>query len=312
MSKLFNNVNSINDMPSISFLEDNLKKFVDYALLEIGSFINVYRPSPDIQGDQGFHKLNYVNDPASQYRVWEAQRQSWVYENEIEYLGNKPININGIYINDTFVPITDTGPYSYDIDYNLGRIVFRHDMNPSLSVEADYSYRHIQTHKSSDSLWFVELQKYSSDSSKFNFFGDYFMTGNHRIQLPCIIIELAPRTILTPYELGSIKNYITQDILFYILAENKSKTINIADLLISQKDNTFNAIDLNKVIKNNVSDLNIFGHKNINRIPYKILSNSIDYIKNQCIIKNTTVIGMSNLSSELYSSTVRWSVEIFP
>lgn len=312
MSNLFNNVNNINDAPSISFLEDNIQKFLDYALLEIGSFINVNIPSPDINGTQGFHKLNYVNDPSNPYRVWEAQRQSWVYETEINYQGHEPININGIYINNTFVPITDTGQYSYDIDYNLGRIVFRNDINTNLSIEADYSYRHIQTHKSSDSLWFVELQKYSSDSSKFNFFGDHFITGNHRIQLPCIIIELTPRTVLTPYELGSIKNYITQDILLYILAENKHKTINIADLLISQKDNTFNAIDFNKVVKNNVSDLNAFGHKNPNRIPYKILSNSLEYIKNQCIIKNTTLIGMSNLSSELCSSTVRWSVEIFP
>lgn len=312
MTNLFNNVDNINDMPSISFLEDNIKKFLDYAFLEIGSFVNVVRPSPDIQNNQGFHVLKHVNDPSLPRRVWEAQRQDWVYENEINYSNNKPININGIYINNTFVPITDTGPYSYDLDYNLGRVVFRNDVNTNLLVEAEYSYRHIQTHKSSDSLWFVELQKYSNDSSKFSFFGDHFVTGNHRIQLPCIIIELAPRTILRPYELGSIKNYITQDVLFYVLAENKNKVINIADLLISQKDNTFNAIDLNKIIKDGITDLNVFGHKNSNRISYKILSNSIEYIKNQCIINNTTVIGMSSLSSELYSSTVRWSVEIFP
>ena len=312
MTNLFNNVKNINDMPSISLLEDNLKRFIDYAFLEIGSFVNVTRPSPDINDNEGFHILKHVNDPSMPYRIWEAQRQDWVYENEIDYLGNKPINISGIYINNIFVPVTDTGQYSYDIDYNLGRIVFRNDMNTSLSIETEYSYRHIQTHKSSDSLWFIELQKNSSDSSKFKFFGDHFLTGNHRIQLPCIIIELTPRTILTPYELGSIKNYITQDVLFYILAENKNKTINIADLLISQKDNTFNALNLNKITKNNVVDLDVFGRKNLNRISYKILSNSIDYIQNQCIIKNTTVIGMSNLSSELYSSTVRWSVEIFP
>lgn len=308
MTNLFNNVNNINDMPSISFIEENIKKFIDYAFLEIGAFVNVHRPSPDLQGNQPFHVLNYVNDPSLPYRVWESNRKNWIYETEIDYSSNKPIDISGIYINNTFVPITDTGPYSYDIDYNLGRIVFRNDMDTSLIVEAEYSYRHVQTHRSSDSLWYIEL----SDLSKFKFFGDYFVTGNHRIQLPCIVIDLAPRTVLTPYELGSIKNYITQDVMFYILAENKSKTINIADLLLSQKDNTFNALNLNKIIKDNVFDLDAFGHKNPNRIPYKILSNSIDYIKNQCIIKNTTIIGISSISSELHSSTVRWSVEIFP
>ena len=312
MSNLFKNVDNINDMPSISFLEDNIKKFIDYAFLEIGSFINVTRPTNDIKNNYGFHLLKHVNDPSMPFRVWEAQRQDWVYETEVSYKNINPININEIYLNNTLVPITDTGKYSYDIDYNLGRVVFRNDMSTNLIVEAEYSYRHIQTHKSSDSLWFVELQKYSSDSSKFSFFGDHFLTGNHRIQLPCIIIELAPRTILTPYELGSIKNHITQDVLFYVLAENKAKTINIADLLLSQKDNTFNALDLNKIVKNGVFDLNSFGHKNPNRVSYKNLSNSIDYIKNQCIIKNTTIIGLSNLNTDLYMSTVRWSVEIFP
>jgi hypothetical protein len=312
MSNLFNNIDNINAAPAISYLEDSIKMFVDYALLEIGSFINVNRPTLDINNNSGFHKLNYVNDPSLPNRVWEAQRKDWVYESEIVYKGNNPINIDGIYVNNTFIPTSDTGQYSYKINYPLGRVVFNNPIDTSFVVEADYSYRYIQTIKSLNAPWLIELQKYSYDSSKFKFFGDYFTTGNHRIQLPCIVIELAPRTVLSPYELGSIKNYITQDVLFHILAENKTTAINISDSLLAQKDNTFNLLNIVKIITDNIADLDSIGQKNTNRVPYKIVSESFEHIKNRCIIKNSTILGLSSLSSDLYNSTVRWSVEIFP
>lgn len=312
MSNLFNNIENINEMFSISSLEDNIKMFIDYALLEIGSFINVNRPTPDIAGNNGFHILKMVNDPTLPNRVWEAQRKDWVYESEITYNNTSPLNINGIYINNTFIPVTDSGPYSYQINYPLGRIVFNNPIDPNILVEAEYSYRFIQVIKSSFAPWFIELQKYSNDSSKFQFFGDHFITSNHRVQLPCIVIELAPRTILTPYELGSIKNYITQDVLFHILAENKSRAVNICDLLLAQKDNTFNLYDINKIIKENIADTDVIGQKNPNRRPYKELANSISYIKNRCIIKNSTITGFSNIHNDLYAAVARWSVEIFP
>jgi hypothetical protein len=312
MKNLFNNITNINEAYTISSLEDNIKMFIDYAFLQIGSFVNVTRESQDINENKGPHKLNYVNDPSLPNRVWESQRKDWVYETEVSYNGLSPIDISGIYINNIFVPLSDTGPYSYRLDYPLGRVVFNNEIDISLSVEMEYSYRYIQTLKSSNTPWMVELQKYSYDSSKFQFFGDSFMTGNHRIQLPCIVIELAPRTILSPYELGSIKNYITQDLLFHILTENKNRSLSICDLLLAQKDNTFNLYDINKIINNNISDLDAFGQKNDSRVPYNQLLDIGGYLKNQCIIKNTTITGMSLINSELHSAVARWSVEIFP
>lgn len=312
MSNLFNNIDSINESVSISILEDNIKMFLDYALLQIGSFVNVSIPTQDINDTNGFHILRHVNDPSLQNRVWETQRKDLIYESEIQYNNTSPIDISGIYINDVFVPLSDTGPYSYKLNYPLGRVIFNKPIDTSFQIKMAYSYRYIQTLKSSGTPWITELQKYSFDSSKFSFFGDHFVTGNHRIQLPCIIIDLAPRTVLLPYELGSIKNYIIQDVLFHVLAENKNKSINICDMLLAQKDNTFNLYDILNLVKSSVTDLDQVGQKNSHRIPYFQLDNHKEYIKNRCIIKNSTITGLNSINNDLHSSLVRWSVEIFP
>lgn len=311
MTNLFHNISDISSSPSISTLEENIKLFLDYALLEIGGFININRPSSGAQ-TQGLHILNYVNDPAMLGRVWESNKKDWVYETEVAYNGVSPNSPSGIYINDTFVPVTDTGPYSYKINYPLGRVVFNSPMSTSLKVEASYSYRYIQTYIPDNAPWFKEIQKQSFDKSQFQFFGDSFITANHRVQLPCIIIELAPRTILAPYELGNVKNYITQDVLFHILTENTNKSKNIADLLLMQKDNTFNLLNLRKIAIDNLSDVDYIGQKNPNRQAYRLLSENINYITNKCIIKNSTINGFSSLTSNLYSTLARWTIEIFP
>lgn len=313
MTNLFKNTTNITNKNVIFYLEDSLKMFLDYAFLQIGGFINVNRPTTFIRNNDGLSRLNRTNDPMFQNRAWESVKKDWVYETEIEFDHISPNAISGIYINNNFVPgPTGISPNTYKINYPEGKIVFDKMLPDSTSIELDYSYRYVQVYKSEDCGWFRELQSSNLTRKDFEYKGDNFLTANHRVQMPCIISEMTPRTILIPYELGNITNIVNQDILLYVLSENASKRKEIVETLLMQKDNTFNILDTNKISKDNANDLFYDGQKNPNRSNYGQFSENSDYIKNRAIVKNTTITEFNTITDSLYLGIVRWTIEIFP
>jgi hypothetical protein len=99
----FNLVSNIGHINPVASLEDNLKSFLDWSFLNIGAFVNITIPDSGISGG-AFHQLKPVLDPSlPQNRVWEAPRKDWVYESGIVHNGNSPIDISGIYLNNTFI-----------------------------------------------------------------------------------------------------------------------------------------------------------------------------------------------------------------
>jgi hypothetical protein len=309
----FNLVNDIGERSHTAILEDNLKSFLDWSFLNIGGFINVTIPDSGIQGGV-FHQLKLVKDPTfSDNRVWEAPRKDWVFETEVVHNDSSPIAISGIYLNNTFLPApTGSGNYGYSINYPLGRIVFNKSVGPNSKVELDYSYRYVQTYKANESVWWKELEEQSYNPVNFKNDGDYNITANHRVQLPAIIIELIPRTVLTPYELGTTTNIILQDVLFHIFTENPVQRDNIVNILLLQKDKSLRLYDITKVIKNNVESLNYYGQPNPNRMNYGQLLNEPNYLTQYYNFKNIVVSELNTISSSLYNGILRCSIEIFP
>jgi hypothetical protein len=313
MTNLFNNTTNITDKGVIFYLEDSMKMFLDYAFLQIGGFINVNRPTTYSKNNDGLSRLNRTNDPTIQNRVWESVKKDWVYETEIQFNNISPNSISGIYVNDSFLPgPTGIAPNSYKINYPEGRIIFDKLLPDTTSVELDYSYRYVQVYKSENCGWFRELQSSNFTRKDFEYKGDNFITSNHRIQMPCIVMEMTPRTILIPYELGNISNIINQDVLLYVISENASKRKEIVEKLLIQKDNTFNILDTNNIAKSNKNDLLYDGQKNPERSDYGQFSENDDYIKNRAIIKNTTITEFNTITDSLYLGIVRWTIEIFP
>jgi hypothetical protein len=305
----FHNVSSITNKDRISNLEDNIKSFLDWSFLHVGGFVNVNIPTSGVAGGS-FHNLKNSEDPVMKDRVWQSPRKDWVYESGIIYESGSPTLFSGIYLNNTFLPApTGSGNYSYNVNYPLGQIVFDKPVSSRSSVVAEYSYRYIQVYKSSDNFWWKEVQKETYNPSNFNK-QDYSITSVHRVQLPAIIIELIPRTVQVPHELGNVNNILIQDLFLHIYAENSNQRNTIIDALLHQKDKTLLLYNSNRVIKENRYSLNKFG--NINNSGYNYPNIVQNFQEYWCTIKDSNLGELNSLSSSLYNGIVRWSIEIFP
>lgn len=308
----FHNVGSITQKDKISILEDNLKSFLDWSFLNIGGFINVANPTPAVTGSVGFHSLKLSTDPTIKgNRLWEAPRKDWIYESGVSYENTSPILFSGVYLNNVFLPApTGSGNYGYSVNYPLGQIQFSNAVASTSSVTANYAYRYIQTYKSSDSIWWKEVQKETYNPANYKQNGDYAITAIHRVQLPAVMIELAPRVKLSPHQLGTTQNIWTQDVFLHIFSPTANQRNILVDILLAQKDKVLFLYDSDKVAKNQVYQLNANGSINPNGQNYPSLVANFQH--NWCTINNSSLGELNTLSSSLYNSIVRWSVEIFP
>lgn len=309
----FNLVTDIGSLNPVASLEDNLKSFLDWSFLNIGGFINITIPDSGISGGAS-HQLKPVLDPSlPTNRVWEAPRKDWVYETGVSYSGSSPIAISGLYLNGTFLPgPTGSGRYTYNINYPMGRVTFDNFINANSIVSLDYSYRYVQVYKANESPWWKELQEDSYNPANFKTNGDYNITANHRVQPPAIIIELSPRVVLTPYELGTTTNITLQDVLIHVFTESPIQRDNIVNILMLQKDKSLRLYDINKVVRDGLAPLNYSGQPNPNRLNYDQLINNSTYQSKYYNIKNVVVSELNIITPSLYNAILRWSVEIFP
>ena len=275
----FHNVRSITQKDKISSLEDNLKSFLDWSFLNIGGFVNVGNPSPAISGTSGFHTLKLAPDPTvAGNRLWQSIRKDWVYESGVNYNNTSPTIFSGVYLNNIFLPSpTGSGSYGYSVNYPLGQIKFNNAVSSSSSVVASYSYRYIQTYKASDSIWWKEVQKETYIPSNYKANGDYSITSTHRVQLPAIILELAPSTKLKPYELGTTENIWTQEIFLHIFAQSATQRNTLIDILIAQKDKVLHLYDSDAVAKTLSFGLDKYGAINPNGKNYPQLVDEFQY-----------------------------------
>jgi hypothetical protein len=308
----FHNAGPITYRNRIAILEDNIKSFLDWSFLNIGGFINVSIPAAGLSAPSGMQNLYRSSDPTiSGNKLWESLRKDWIYESGVSYNSVSPINFSGIYLNNTFLPApSGSGSYTYRVNYPLGQILFNNPVSSTSSVIAGYSYRHIQTYKSTDAIWWREVQKETYNSANYKPNGDYAITAIHRIQLPAIIIELAPRVELDPYQLGSSQNIWNQDLFLHIFTQNANQRNTLIDILLAQKDKVLYLYDIDKVIKSQRFPLNQYGSINPSGMNYPDLSSS--FRSNWCTIKNSSLGELNTLSSSLFNGLIRWSIEIFP
>jgi hypothetical protein len=136
--------------------------------------------------------------------------------------------------------------------------------------------------------------------------------GNHKIQLPCIIIETTNRTSQEAYELGNTKNIINQDLLLHIYSENLIQRNNIVDILILQKDNQNYLYNLNKIIKDQKWPLNNNGSINPSGLDYDQILSDTNYLANTYYISNSIIGDIGSISSLLHYAVVRWTLKIYP
>lgn len=309
----FQHVDNIGDKPTISLLEDNIKSFLDYSFLNIGGFIDVKIPTSGMYGGD-FATLKLGFDPVRPTGcLWETPRKDWVYESGICHSGRCPTNISGIYFNNTFYPApTGNSSLPFSLNYRDGQVIFPTAKPPSSSIKMNYSYRYIQVYKSNESPWFKEIQQNSYNPTLINKVNGQIITANHRIQLPCIIVQMIARTSQEPYQLGTTDNIISQDVFLHIYTENPAQRDGIMDILILQKDNESFLYDINKVIKDNKNMLTYNGSINPSGLKYNQILSDAKYISKTYYISDASISETSAISSSLYNGIVRWTIKIYP
>jgi len=329
----FSGVTNIGSHLLMSQVENNIKSFLDWGLLNIGAFINVTRNQFNIHGNP-LHVLKPTEDPNYDLgQVWQTMRKDWVWEQSVSFdngvnpssspspsvtpsvpLSISPIDISGIYINNVFYPIGTSDPtYAYYIDYLNSRIIFNNAISTSTIVEMEYSYRWAQIYRYDNAKWWQQLQ-YRTDENSLHFneiqTGDFSILSNNRVQLPAIIIESVARAQSEPYELGNKSLIVDQDLLLHIISENRNDRNILIDILRLQQDKAIRLYDTNKVIENNVYPFNIDGSLNNSRLNYDQLVKNSSYQWNEARLIDIYASDVQSFNPFLSEASIKLTVQI--
>lgn len=291
------------DQLILNTLEVNLKAFLDNSFLHIGAWTDVLTSGDTIYNTSSPDRLSLIKDPSyPDGCVWKGFRKDWLWERQ-SFANQDPINNPVIKVNNSVVT---NGFY---IDYPNGRVVFTTPLSPNSNVQAQYSYRNIQTYRSSDAPWWQLLQYGSFQPPEIiNQAGEWSIGPHHRIQMPCVIIDSVPRSRNLPHELGSKSLIVEQDVIFNVIAENKNDRNQLLDILRLQQDNTIWLYDINKAAREDKLPLNYLGDKNTNGLNYENLINQYKWAKT--FFKNVVLAEVQSIDRGLYEGLARVTFEI--
>ncbi len=313
---VFNGVGRLTENTLINELEENMKAYLDWGFLNIGAYVNVDIPTSGLYGGT-FHQLKTTDTPGYKNgQVWQSPKKDWVWESGFYYNdgfmdNHTPNSISGVSVNGTHVPgPTGVAGTGYYINYPLGQVVFDKAISKSSKVELNYAYRWCQTYKSSTNPYWKELQELTyqpspqiNQSNK----GEYNLSANHRVQMPCIVIEPIARSYSEPWQLGSHAFNIGQDILLHVFTENPADKNRITDIIRLQKEVNVELYDISKVVKSGVYPIDHKGSKNTNGLMYYDLVSK--YFWNKTYFKNVDILDMESVNKNLYWCTIRVTTE---
>lgn len=242
----FKRVDNIGDFQPAEQVRDNLIAFLNNGFLCIGAFIQVTRPAVGKFGNN-FSSLRPIDGGST----WEGFRANWVWEKNIEY-STQPLNV-GVYANNTYVS-------GVTINYPQGRVVFPSPILPTTKVEADFSYRYVNTYSADDEVFRqIQTNSFRTDINFTAGSGSWNIDSRNRVQLPAVFVEMVPGDVAIPKELGSDAVYWRKDVLFHVVTEKAAERNNIMDILENQREKKIYLFDKNRVAASGAYPLNVAG-----------------------------------------------------
>lgn len=202
-------------------------------------------------GNTDASELKVVNSPGyTDGQVWQGFRKHWVYESGVTYTG---VDGSG-YV--PYVPQVYVGGIlqssGYFINYELGQVIFNTAISTSSTVQAQHSFKNVQVYIGDDLPWWQELQFRSwdvdDDHWQLTDRGDWSVGGNHRVQMPLVIINATARGDTPPFALGNYHSKRRQDVKFHVLAEDKATRDNLTDLILNQSEKTIVLFDIDQAM----------------------------------------------------------------
>lgn len=281
----------------------NLKFFIDFNMLNNGAYgINELNDVSWYASDES--ELHLVADERYESgRVWEGAARSFVWESGIS-LGSgalDPFRVSGVYIDNTFYPITTSGINSHHIDYINGRIIFDQPKNSNNIIQAEFTRRSVHVGFADDRDFRVMMLNAVEE-----FLTDSLPSGTtsreHQLWLPSIFIETSTGG-QRGLQLGGgqIK---TRNIIFHIFADNPQDRNLLMDWLDFQSRITFWMADLNKI----TFPFDQYG----DIVPG--VTNWVDMVSNypwkKLRVINSVPSTMNSLNSRLFRARVVWDVEV--
>lgn len=307
-------LNGVTDWLSDGYSQNLYYGMIDwlkFAFLQVGAFQNVAISSPS--GIYGGHPsiLRAVKDPNyTDGQVWEASRADWVWETGVNY-STHPVKSSGVYVGSTYYPTTSTsGTYSHYINYPLGRVIFNSPIGINSIVKTQYASRTISVVKAKEP-WFTELL-YNSHKINYSDYisatGSYSQLGQARRQMPLVGVELVNRRGYSPFQIGG-GQYVRQDILFTVLAENEDERNKIVDILSNQNDRVIGLPDYTKIKSSGTYpiDLDYRGSPVANPKEYEEIMEDFGWTRIRLIDVNAQ--HLQNFTSWLYKGVVRVTCE---
>lgn len=276
-------------------LAENFMMYLDWAFLNIGAFNNVHR-----------NQTVYGQDPSQlrqvDSRTYESYRKGWVWESGL-YYQTQPIQISGVYINNTFYTPAQTG---YHINYRDGQVIFDNPMSGTVQVE--YSYKLYQTYNFDNAKWFDDILggEWVTTYSDFNQVGSgaFNVLAQNRVNVPFVCVEVVPRRDFKGLQLGG-GQIVYQDIQFWVASTEPWHVKTAADAISFQNDKTFKLFNMKFIQDAHRWPYNYDGTINPSGAQYKELVDT--YFWKKAHSNDTSVEKISN--APLYISTVRMTLE---
>lgn len=237
-------ISNTDDKLLIEQLSDNLTEFFNWGFLEAGGYTDVSIDPTDVTEDSTLAPVHMAGQPDG--RIWQAKNINWVWEKGLES-ERQPVAVSGVYVGGAFQPSSGVGAYKHFINYPEGRVVFDQPIPTTSVVQAAYSYKWVNFYNQ-NVPWFRDV---IFDAYRYEVGPDAQPSGviglleKNRVQLPAMVVETVGNRRMVPRQMGDLSQFIFQDFLFHVLAEDVADRDFLIDAVTLQKDKTILLFDAN-------------------------------------------------------------------
>lgn len=299
------------DITLSNILLRNFISFYDWGFIDKGGFTNVKIPSTGMySGDK--HKLQPVTTPNyPNGKVWQAFKSNWMWESGVSI--GSPVSISGIYVNNTFRAVGNN-VQPYYINYPQGQVVFNNAIATTDNVTIEYTYKWLNVVPANDIPFFRQIQQFSNriDNKFTSKTGEWVQLGETRVQTPTLAVEVIPPRDFKGFQLGG-GQWVHNDIIFYVVAENSWECSNLLDQITFQNDRVITLYDPNKVAESGALPLNYRNELTAAALPSGMYPSLVQNFKyKDCYIFNSRAEGITRLSPDLYIGTAKCTTEVVP
>ena len=227
----------VNDITEI--LEENLRAFYSWGLLEMGAYTNIDYNTATSGYTNLRSSIDYAQPSGTVYEGTIGP--SWIWQSGVRDIDGNSISFNF----PTEVTSNNTNTYTsgFTVDYNRGRIIT--SLSGSLSTE--YAIPDVDVITASSARWKRLLEYIIEDSESVMPSGFYSFVKEKHLWTPVIVIDPQISTARA-LELGSgaeIQRYLVD---FHVISHRPWDAKRLADVIMAQDDKTIVLFNTNTAV----------------------------------------------------------------